>query len=258
MLLKLSDIKTVILVVFLAFSNNAKAQDRFFNHNPHVWLYLNLNQSIPVNFIQKEVNSCYTHNFMNRTKDKPGFNALVSLSFFKNIGFDLELSLYNFGADSLGLLATNTKAYSGSHVRTFINDGFSISNVSTGLSYRLIWKNLTVQPRFMVGIGNYRNPSYETYLSKNNSHFKTIEYSSDYGKATSFSPSISINYIIPFGRYFGLGAQFTCEYLYMRPLMSYDVKNYDYSTLTVTDETRTFRSTIDFVSFQAGIIIKIK
>lgn len=245
-------------ILILLFSISISAQERFFNHNPHVWVYLNLNQTYSATNRSNESRSLYVHDYMTRNNEAPGFNFGWTLSFLKNIGFDFELSTYSLSPDSIDFQAHNRDIYAGNQVRNYVNGNFKIVTFSTGLSYRIEWKNLCLQPKFMIGSSLYREPFFETYLYEDDKHFRTWEYSSEVENKISFAPSININYTIPFSKYFGMGVQVTCEYLYLRPMMKYEIKDYDYLNERITRSYESLRPKISVFSLQAGIFIKIK
>jgi hypothetical protein len=247
------------VIVLLVVANNAMAQESGWHRAPKITFFVNLNQTYPINNIQKAGQVVYPHNLLaSRSMFPSGFNTGVTLFFFKRLGFDLAISTYNFSSDSAKALSVVKDAFPSGRCGVFISEGFHVSTFSTGLSYRMEYKGFGVQPKLLIGYGEISSPQYfDIYLSQNDNPTQTYEYQGKFTRSLIFTPSMNLSYTFRLSSHVAMGFQFTCDYVYSKPEFEYSFRSYDYTNKTISSGDKTVKSGFDFWSVQGGIFFRI-
>ncbi|HNX66684.1 MAG TPA: hypothetical protein PKH02_07360 [Bacteroidales bacterium] len=252
-------ISITALLLLIAISSTT-AQESSFHPSPSINLYFNLNQSYPVGSVRNDAKMVYQNDLITHYYEFPsGINTGVSLFFFRKLSFDLAFSIYHFDSDTARALSYNKIAFPDNQVNTFITGGLGLITASTGISYRLEWKNLAFQPKLLIGYGAVNVFGYyDVYLSENNNHTRTIEYSNrKVANTIAYTPSLNVNYVFRLDRHVALGFQVTCDYVYLRPEIEYNTRTYNYISKTITEGEKSVRENISFWSIQAGVFLRI-
>jgi|WetSurMetagenome_2_1015567.scaffolds.fasta_scaffold19191_3 hypothetical protein len=257
MLLRFCNKKAAGLALSLLLSVSIEAQTFEYIHRPDAVFYIDLSKSFQLQNLQNKSSYPFSGSFMDKNEEIRGFNAGLSLYFFKNLGFDLVLSQYGLDPDTLGMNAQTATKYPEDQTEVFANTPFKIKTVSTGITYRLRLGKLALEPKFMIGASFLNTPPTEIYFFNNDAHYKTNEYTKSVASTISFAPSVNLNYIFRLDRHFGMGIQVSCEYLYMRPDIDVKMNSYDVTNKTIVSKNMALSPVIGIWTIHAGIIFKI-
>lgn len=239
-----------LTIFILAWSIGLHAQDSI----PKASMFLNLGQSIPIG----SYSSSYGSNPLEIGKASPfakSFNCGIDYFFKNKLGISLGISSSKFYLDKVAFEQSHTDNLNFSD--SYLREHFSF-RMYTGISTRVIYKRLSIDPRLNIGLTAF-NFEYSDFYETNidGDVVKTINYKYEAPIFTSLNGGINATYELLNNRDLGCAIQIFSEISYQRPRVKYKKNESDKNSGTINKTNESYRQNIMFIYYGIGLVLKI-
>ncbi len=251
MLYRLSIVIFVLLINFQAFSQRKKGEEWEFSG--HLSIGLNIPQEA-----EQSAESPAFLNIASKSVSNPGFE-LAGAAYYKHFGFNLGFGHYKYLLNSKKFKNEIKEQNINDSVSVYMSDMVRDIPVFAGLSYYVNFKDLYIEPEFLIRYSKTIGPYYaDIYFWDDNGLVKSINYVKKATTRFDLVPGIRVSYFYPINIKRKVGIQFSYHYSISNPEIEYRKTEADLLGRTANEEVE--KTTISYATsnFSFGLILRFK